>query len=54
MNTNTGDIQVSRDTMSDDEMTYDNGPQNPPQRNFGGLDAGERQYLANKFFELNS
>jgi len=54
ISTNTGDIQVSRDTMSDDELTYDNGPQSPPQKSFGGLDAGERQYLANKFFELNS
>lgn len=54
ISTNTGDIQVSRDTMSDDELTFDNGPQGPPPKTFGGLDAGERQYLANKFFELNS
>ena len=54
ISTNTGDIQVSRDTMSDDELTFDNGPQGPPQKTFGGLDNSERAYLANKFFELNS
>jgi replicative DNA helicase len=54
ISTNTGDIQVSQDTMSDDELSYDNGPQGPPQKTFGGLDPSERQYLANKFFELNS
>jgi replicative DNA helicase len=54
ISTNTGDIQISRDTMSDDELTFDNGPQGPPQKTFGGLDNSERAYLANKFFELSS
>jgi hypothetical protein len=54
ISTNTGDIQISQDTMSDDELNFDNGQQNGQQKNFGGLDSQERAYLANKFFELNS
>lgn len=54
ISTNTGDIQISRDTMSDEDLTFDNGPQNPPPKTFGGLDNDERAYLANKFFQLNS
>ena len=54
ISTNTGDIQISQDTMSEEDLTFDNGQQNTQQKGFGGLDPQERAYLANKFFELHS
>jgi replicative DNA helicase len=54
ISTNTGDIQISQETMSDDELSFDNGQQNNQQKGFGGLDQQERAYLANKFFELST
>jgi replicative DNA helicase len=54
ISTNTGDIQISQDTMSEEDLNFDNGQQNGQSKNFGGLDSQERAYLANKFFELNS
>ena len=54
ISTNTGDIQISKDTMSEEELNIDNGSQNGQQKGFGTLDSQERAYLANKFFELHS
>jgi replicative DNA helicase len=54
ISTNTGDIQISQDTMSEDELNFDNGPQNGQSKSFNTLDNQERAYLANKFFELHS
>jgi replicative DNA helicase len=54
INTNNGNIEISRDTMSDDELTFDTGaPVSGSAKSNGGLDRDEKAYLASKFFELS-
>ena len=56
INTNNGNIEISRDTMSDDELTFDNGTPvsgSAKTNGSGGLDRDEKAYLASKFFELS-
>jgi KaiC/GvpD/RAD55 family RecA-like ATPase len=55
INTNNGNIEISRDTMSDDELTFDTGtPVSGSAKTIGGgLDRDEKAYLASKFFELS-
>ena len=56
ISTNTGHIDISRETMSDDELTFESDqPVSGSSKSFSsGLDKGEKAYLASKFFELSS
>jgi hypothetical protein len=55
ISTNTGDIEISPDSLSDDELNFEgSNPVSGSNKGFGGgLDRDERAYLANKFFELS-
>jgi hypothetical protein len=55
ISTNTGDIEISPDSLSDDELNIEaSSPVSGSNKPFSsGLDRDERAYLASKFFELS-
>jgi replicative DNA helicase len=55
INTSNGNIEISPDSMNDDELTFDTPNQTSGSKSFGStFDSDERAHLVNKFFELQS
>ena len=54
INTNNGNIEISPDSLDDDELTFETStPTSGSNKPFSsGLDKDEKAYLAGKFFEL--
>jgi len=51
VNTNCGRIEISKDEMDEDNLTFDTGKPNLP--NNSSFSADEKNYLSKKFFEMN-
>ena len=52
VNTNCGRIEISKDEMDEDNLTFDTGKPNGHGNN-GSFSADEKNYLSKKFFEMN-
>jgi len=52
VNTNCGRIEINKDEISEDDLTFDTGKQNGNFNN-GSFSADEKNYLSKKFFEMN-
>jgi hypothetical protein len=51
VNTNCGRIEINKDEISEDDLTFDNGQK--PAFNGSGFSTDEKKYLAKKMFEMN-
>ena len=51
VNTNFGKIDINKDEISEDDLTFDNGQK--PGFNGSGFSSDEKKYLAKKMFEMN-
>ena len=52
VNTNCGRIEINKDEISEDDLTFDTGKPNGNFNN-GSFSADEKNYLSKKFFEMN-
>jgi replicative DNA helicase len=52
VNTNCGRIEINKDEISEDDLTFDTGKPNGHGNN-GSFSADEKNYLSKKFFEMN-
>jgi hypothetical protein len=55
VNTNNGNIEINKDEMDEDDLTFDNGQSGPPRtqlQNKSTFSPDEKNYLNQKFVEL--
>jgi hypothetical protein len=50
VNTNCGRIEINKDEISEDDLTFDTGQK--PAFNGSGFSSDEKNYLSKKFFEM--
>jgi hypothetical protein len=56
VNTNYGGIEISKDEMNDEDLTFDTGQNNQRQQNkpMNSFSEDEKNFLSKKFFELSN
>jgi hypothetical protein len=52
VNTNCGRIEINKDEISEDDLTFDNGNGGQKPFNGSGFSSEEKKYLAKKMFEM--